>query len=1028
MTDSPIISIRPARWAWAALPWLLLAIAALPAAWPYVAGAGLPRTNDALPHLYRTLALDRLVRAGELWPRWSPDLVHGFGYPVFNFFPALSHYLVGMFHLIGLPLATAYRAAVVTHCVLTFWFTYLLARDLFGPVPGWIGALAYVYSPYLLYDAHVRGGLPENQALMMLPLLLFALRRSVLHGGRWIALVAVAFAAAFLSHFPITFQFLLPIGLLLLWMGRQTGWRCLWQPVAGLALGILLTTFFWLPTLAEVQFTRTDFSISLGYSYEENFMSLGELLAWPHLPADPALVNPPVVRALPQVALLLAVLLFVWRWRGLSLNTRREMALWGAVLLLCTALITPAARPVWDTLPLLRQTLYPWRFLGPASLAGALLLAATCANLDRNRRGLPLLALLTLLLTMSAVPWLFMPREPVPESPTLGHLMAFEQPPFFIGTTTLGEFLPRWVEEIPDDVELRQQLAVGLSPDRLVAPPGIQVERLRGSVLDATYRIQVDGPAWLTYRQFYFPGWRVTLDGQPLPTRPAETSGLLEFEIPAGVHTLRIHFGSTPPRMLGVAMSVLALLVLVAMGVWRWPTRVPQTLPAFPQRWLLLLSGLVLATGAFFARVETPLRCATLESTGLRGAQHPLLLDFVGEVRLLGYEQSAAQITAADEVAVTLYWQPQRPLGVVYDVALHIVAADGFPWSSGELVRPRDWRFAPGTDLWPVDGYVMDSRLLRLVDGAPPGEYTFRVALVRRDIGQTVAAHSIGALRVSQPGRGALPLETGLMLAPQSQPWTGLRLLGSRIDRRSAAPGDIVRLTLLWQVEQPQAVADEGWVALSLAAEQGDILYEDMLPVARSYPLTHWQVGDRLRMEVVLRLPVYTPDGEHTWQVRSGVTSALPLGVLRVTSPTRLWEAPVLPLPVDELLGEVIRLLGADIQPVTVVSAPADLHVTLVWRSEAETEISYRVFLHLLSPAGELLAQSDGEPAQWHRPTTGWLPGEVVLDEHVLHLPAHVPAGVYTLLAGLYAPDGARLTTSDGRDGLWVTEVNVAQP
>ena len=100
--------------------------------------------------------------------------------------------------------------------------------------------------------------------------------------------------------------------------------------------------------------------------------------------------------------------------------------------------------------------------------------------------------------------------------------------------------------------------------------------------------------------------------------------------------------------------------------------------------------------------------------------------------------------------------------------------------------------------------------------------------------------------------------------------------------------------------------------------------------------------------------------------------------------------------------------------------------MTLVWRAEAEMETSYRVFLHLVGPDGKLVAQSDGEPANWTRPTTGWLPGEVVLDERVLYVPADAPPGEYVLRCGLYdLATGERLTTADGDDALHLTTLPI---
>jgi hypothetical protein len=61
------------------------------------------------------------------------------------------------------------------------------------------------------------------------------------------------------------------------------------------------------------------------------------------------------------------------------------------------------------------------------------------------------------------------------------------------------------------------------------------------------------------------------------------------------------------------------------------------------------------------------------------------------------------------------------------------------------------------------------------------------------------------------------------------------------------------------------------------------------------------------------------------------------------------------------------------------------------------------------------VAQRDSVPADWTRPTRGWVAGEYVLDHHELELP-HGTAGL-RLRIGLYDPaTGQRLRTADGRD------------
>jgi hypothetical protein len=66
----------------------------------------------------------------------------------------------------------------------------------------------------------------------------------------------------------------------------------------------------------------------------------------------------------------------------------------------------------------------------------------------------------------------------------------------------------------------------------------------------------------------------------------------------------------------------------------------------------------------------------------------------------------------------------------------------------------------------------------------------------------------------------------------------------------------------------------------------------------------------------------------------------------------------------------------------------------------------------LVDENGQIIAQSDGEPANWSRPTTGWAAGEYILDPHSLTLPESLPDGPLTYRVGLYDPaTGQRLQT-----------------
>ncbi|MCA9982395.1 MAG: hypothetical protein KDD89_16230, partial [Anaerolineales bacterium] len=273
------------------------------------------------------------------------------------------------------------------------------------------------------------------------------------------------------------------------------------------------------------------------------------------------------------------------------------------------------------------------------------------------------------------------------------------------------------------------------------------------------------------------------------------------------------------------------------------------------------------------------------------------------------------------------------------------------------------------------------------------------------DTGQTVAAHEIGQLTVTAPANSNAPLPDGF--APIDITSGGLTLLGSQLDRAQARPGDPLRLATLWQIGEatPEATS----FTLELISPDGTTAVRQEVDIIENYPPEKWQPNDRLRRDLLLRLSADLPDGTHTWQANWGETTA-DLGQIQINAPERTFTPPPLDITLGETLGDTATLLGLTETPQP--TAENTLPVSLVWRGENTPEVSYRVFVQLLNEAGQVVAQSDGEPAQWSRPTTGWLTGEIIQDDHTLTLPPELPSGPYTLIAGLYDPEtGTRLQT-----------------
>ena len=121
---------------------------------------------------------------------------------------------------------------------------------------------------------------------------------------------------------------------------------------------------------------------------------------------------------------------------------------------------------------------------------------------------------------------------------------------------------------------------------------------------------------------------------------------------------------------------------------------------------------------------------------------------------------------------------------------------------------------------------------------------------------------------------------------------------------------------------------------------------------------------------------------------------------------------PATPPPVTEANGW-FRLDG---YAVTDETRPGGaILLTLLWQDLAAVDENYQVFVHLLDNQGNKIAQADGQPVQWLRPTSTWQPGERIADRYGLLLPDTLPSGEYSIAVGLYHPvTGQRLPVSAG--------------
>jgi serine/threonine-protein kinase len=136
-----------------------------------------------------------------------------------------------------------------------------------------------------------------------------------------------------------------------------------------------------------------------------------------------------------------------------------------------------------------------------------------------------------------------------------------------------------------------------------------------------------------------------------------------------------------------------------------------------------------------------------------------------------------------------------------------------------------------------------------------------------------------------------------------------------------------------------------------------------------------------------------------------------------------------IPIPLEVNLANLIILESAELRQETFRPGEA-IAVTLRWRALRSIDAPYVVFIHLISPNGNMVAQQDMEPMN---PTTSWTPGAASVDPHQVTIPAGQPAGSYQLRVGMYPQGQAsyRLPVVDAgsttveADSILITEIEI---
>src|ERR1700687_1770913 len=500
-------------------------------------------------------------REGIVFPRWAEWANHGFGEPRFIFYPPLS-WMLGAALSFVVPWNAVPGVFIVIAQTMAGLCSFALARRFLPTGAALFGAACYAANSYALLNVYMRSDFAELLACALMPVVVLAAlqlcdlarnRRGAL--PREMAFFAVVFVAVWVSNAPA--GVLGSYSVAIFFSGAAVGeksLRPLWCGAGGLALGFGLTSFYLLPAAYEQRWVNIAQALSSGLLPSQNFLY--------------TLIDDPEHNLFNWIASSVAILLMVMtgiaaiaahRSTAQEQEGREKRKLWRVLLLLSAAAVILMIRlssVFWEHLPELRFVQFPWRWMVILAVPHGYFLAVTTA---RRRVGCTW-CVLVLVVTVGTAAFLVQRAWWDSEDfPVLQEAIANGQG--FDGT---DEYDPADDDHynLPEKAPRVQGLTAEESEGS--APKGeIHIERWTAEEKDL--RVASREPLRVGLRLLNYPAWRVQVNGKAVTTQRAESNGQMILSLSAGTQRITAKFVRTPDRKLGIAISVLGVLTLLAL-------------------------------------------------------------------------------------------------------------------------------------------------------------------------------------------------------------------------------------------------------------------------------------------------------------------------------------------------------------------------------------------------------------------------------------------------------------------------------
>lgn len=530
----------------------LLALSLL---WPLFLSPYFTHHDDV--QVIRLYEMNNCIKDGQIPCRWVPNLGGLYGYPIFNYYAPLPYYFGELIYLLTNSLLISAKTMFAVSFLGAYVFMYLFASKMWGKSGGALAAIFYSFAPYHALDFYIRGAMGEMWALMLFPAVLWAATKLEERLNLKNLLLFGFFIAALITAHNLSAMIFLPVMILWLFLlfFKRINYRFLWFGLSSFLLGLMLSAFYLLPMISEKNLVHVDTTTSGYFSFTEHFKGFRKLFldrSWEYGSSIREVPGGERDKLSYQVGW---VHLLGWLLAAVAAFSFWKKNKWMSVAIIVSSLLTsififlihPRSEFIWKAIEPLKYLQFPWRFLLFVIFFISFLSGSIFKLNFRHKNTFWIILVFTVVILNFSY---FRPEKFIQTNDR--KLLSGKDFDKQI-KRSIFDYLPIYAKEPPAELATeRYQILTGES----------RVYNFEEGTNWITFKTETSSHTIIRLSQYYFPDWKVFIDGKEAVVEyENNTLGLMTFILGKGNHEIKAKLYDTPVRTAGNIITLTGIIL-----------------------------------------------------------------------------------------------------------------------------------------------------------------------------------------------------------------------------------------------------------------------------------------------------------------------------------------------------------------------------------------------------------------------------------------------------------------------------------